>query len=338
MKVAKLVEPKKIEVFNEDLNNDLSEKEVLIKVKSVAICGTDLHIYKGERSDVELPRVMGHELSGQVEAVGSKVENIQTGDRVVVDPVVSCGTCHACKTGHHNVCESVKCLGVQVEGGFQDYIKLPEERVYKFSDSISWNEAALIEPLACAAQMTQRGRVQAGDKVVIIGAGAIGLSALLVCKLLGAEVLISDLVDSRLELAKNMRADLVVNSKAQDVKEEVNLFTDGRGADVVLDAVGYAKFLELSVELAAPAARIVVIGFDENTASIPQVVITKKELEIIGSRMNNLKFPMVIKWLENKELDPKDMISSVYDIENIDKAFSDVVNDPNGIIKSIITF
>ena len=109
MRVAKLVAPKKIEVFEEDLNNDLCEKEVLIRVKAVAICGTDLHIYKGERSDVELPRVMGHEISGEVEAVGSKVENIKVGDRVVVDPVVSCGVCHVCKKGHHNVCASVGC-------------------------------------------------------------------------------------------------------------------------------------------------------------------------------------------------------------------------------------
>ena len=338
MRVAKLVAPKKIEVFEENLDQNLNEKDVLIKVKAVAICGTDLHIYKGERSDVELPRVMGHEISGEVEAVGSKVENIKVGDRVVVDPVVSCGTCHVCKKGHHNVCASVGCLGVHVDGGFQDYIKMPEERVYKFSDSIPWNEAALIEPLACAAQMVERGRVQAGDKVVIIGAGAIGLSVLLACKLLGAEVLISDMIESRLELAKKMNADVVVNSKVQDIKEEVKLFTDGLGADVVLDAVGYAKLLELSVELTAPTARVVVIGFDGNSASIPQVVITKKELEIIGSRMNNHKFPQVIKWIENKQLHAKDMISSVYDIKDIDVAFSNVVSNPNDVVKAVITF
>ena len=338
MRVAKLVAPKKIEVFEENLDQNLNEKDVLIKVKAVAICGTDLHIYKGERSDVELPRVMGHEISGEVEAIGSKVENIKVGDRVVVDPVVSCGVCHVCKKGHHNVCASVGCLGVHVDGGFQDYIKMPEERVYKFSASIPWNEAALIEPLACAAQMVERGRVQAGDKVVIIGAGAIGLSVLLACKLLGAEVLISDMIESRLGLAKKMNADVVVNSKVQDIKEEVKLFTDGLGADVVLDAVGYAKLLELSVELTAPTARVVVIGFDGNSASIPQVVITKKELEIIGSRMNNHKFPQVIKWIENKQLDAKDMISSVYDIKDIDEAFSNVVNNPNDVIKAVITF
>lgn len=186
--------------------------------------------------------------------------------------------------------------------------------------------------------MVERGRVQAGDKVVIIGAGAIGLSVLLACKLLGAEVLISDMIESRLELAKKMKADVVVNSKVQDIKGEVSLFTDGLGADVVLDAVGYAKLLELSVELAAPTARVVVIGFDGNSASIPQVVITKKELEIIGSRMNNHKFPQVIEWIESKQLDARDMISSVYDIKDINKAFSDVVNNPSDVIKAVITF
>lgn len=338
MRVAKLVEPRKIEVVETDFDEILGEKEVLIRVKAAAICGTDLHIYKGERQDVELPRVMGHELSGEVVAVESMVENIKVGDRVVVDPVISCGTCHVCKKGHSNVCASVACLGVQADGGFQDYIKMPEERVYKFSDSVTWNEAALIEPLACAAQMVARGRVQAGDKVVIIGAGAIGLSVLLVCKLLGAKVLISDMIESRLELAKKMNADVVVNSSIQDIKREVSLFTDGLGADVVLDAVGYAKLLELSIELAAPTARILVIGFDDNLASIPQVVITKKELEIIGSRMNNQKFPQVIEWIESKQLDVKDLISAVYKLEDIDKAFQDALNNPNEIVKAIIEF
>ena len=338
MKVAKLVSPKRIEVVQEELSTILDQDEVLIKVKAVAICGTDLHIYKGERPDVELPRVMGHEVSGEVEAIGINVDKIRVGDRVVVDPVVSCGICHVCKKGHHNVCASVGCLGVHIDGGFQDYIKMPKDRVYKFSETIPWNEAALIEPLACAAQMVERGKIKAGDRVVIIGAGAIGLSVLLVCKLLGAKVLISDMIDSRLELAEKMNADAVVNSKTQDIKEEVSLFTDGFGADVVLDAVGYAKLLELSVDLAAPTARIVVIGFDGSSASIPQVVITKKELEIIGSRMNNYKFPQVIEWIENKELDAKDMISAEYDIAEIDRAFLDVVDNPNDVIKAIITF
>ena len=338
MRVAKLVEPRKIEIVNEDLDSSLFEKEVLIRVKAAAICGTDLHIYKGERQDVKLPRIMGHELAGEVVAVGNMVKNVKAGDRVVVDPVIACGSCPVCKKGHPNVCASVACLGVQADGGFQDYIKMPEERVYKFSDSISWIDAALIEPLACAAQMAERGRIQSGDKVVIIGAGPIGLSVLLVSKMLGAEVLISDMVESRLELAKRMNADVAVNSRTQDIKNEVMSFTEGLGADVVLDAVGYSKFLELSVELAAPAARIVVIGFDNNLASIPQVVITKKELEIIGSRMNNHKFPQVIKWIEEKKLDAKDLISAVYKFEDIDKAFQDTLRNPNDIVKAVIEF
>lgn len=338
MRVAKLVAPRKIEVFEENLNKNISPNEVLISVKSVAICGTDLHIYLGERPDVLLPRVLGHELSGEVVLTGENVKNVKIGDRVVVDPVISCGTCYTCKKGHHNVCETVGCLGVHSDGGFKDYIKMPSERVYKFADTISWDEASLVEPLACAAQMAERGRVQAGDKVVIIGAGAIGLSVMLTCKMLGAEVLISDMIESKLNLAKKMGADVVVNSKVQDISKEVNLFTDGHGADVILDAVGNAKLLELSIKLAAPSARVVVIGFDGNSASIPQVLITKKELEIIGSRMNNYKFPQAIKWLESKQVSLKDMISSIYDISEIDSAFSHIVNNPNDVVKVVIKF
>lgn len=219
MRVTKLTEPKKIELFDEPMVREPETGEACIKVKAVGICGTDLHIFLGERSDVKLPRVMGHELSGVVEKVGEGVTNIKPGDCVVFDPVVSCGKCKLCRSGHENVCSDVKCFGVQMDGGFQDYIVVDAKRVYKYPDTIPFEEAALAEPFSVAANILARVEAAAGDRIVIIGAGTIGLSILQAAKGMGAYVLISDVEEKKLQIAKNFGADAAVNSKTQNLKE-----------------------------------------------------------------------------------------------------------------------
>jgi len=162
-----------------------TEGEVLVRVKAAGICGSDLHIYRGERSDVALPRILGHELVGEVESVGSGVTRFSRGDRVTVDPVVSCGKCVSCRRGYDNLCSSVKCLGVQVDGGYCDYIAVPEEKVYSLPLGLAWEKAALIEPFSIGAEVLARSEVREGDKVLVIGAGTIGLCILQAMKLAG---------------------------------------------------------------------------------------------------------------------------------------------------------
>lgn len=335
MRVAKLTEPKKVELFDEPMIREPEAGEVCVRVKAVGICGTDLHIFLGERDDVKLPRVMGHELSGIVEKVGEGVTNVKKGDYVVFDPVVSCGTCKICKSGHANVCSDVKCFGVQMDGGFQDYIVADAEKFYKYPDRIPFEEAALAEPFSVAANILTRTAATAEDRIVIIGAGTIGLAILQAAKGIGASVLISDVEEAKLEIAKEFGADVTVNSKEQNLAEAVQLFAEG-GADVLIDAVGAAPLTEQTIEMAAPVARIAVIGFDSHPMHLAPVWITKKELTLVGSRMNNGMFPKVIEWLEKDCLNTAGMVTRIYPLEEIQQAFEETLANGDSNVKTII--
>ena len=171
MRAAKLISAGKIEIEETEKPVIMHPDEVLVEVKAVGICGTDLHIFRGERDDVELPRVMGHELSGIVRETGAQVTRVKTGDRVVLDPVFTCGECKTCKSGHVNVCSNVKCYGVQMDGGFQDYIVVEESHLYPFEEDVSFEAAALAEPFSIAANIVARTGIMPEDKVVVMGSG-----------------------------------------------------------------------------------------------------------------------------------------------------------------------
>ena len=335
MRKAKLVGKRMIEICREDFKEAPEADEVLIQVKAVGICGTDIHIFNGERTDVEYPRVMGHELSGIVVETGKDVANVKAGDHVVLDPVMACGTCRTCKRGHENVCESVKCFGVQMDGGFQDYIRVPAKQVYAVSEQIPFEEAAVAEPFSVAANILSRAEVAAGDRVAVIGAGTIGLCIVQGAKSIGAGVLAMDISDRKLEKAKEFGADACVNTKDTAFSSAVEAFAPG-GVDVIIDAVGITPFVEKCISLAAPFGRIVVISFDERPARISPAVVTKRELSVLGSRMNCKRMPMVIKWMEEKAIRPEAMISRIYPLEELQKAYEETIRDAQTNIKTII--
>lgn len=336
MRVAKLVAPNTIQIFDEAFEAKPGCGEVVVQVKTVGICGTDMHIFRGERADVALPRIMGHELSGVVTAVGCHVDNVKVGDRVIFDPVMACGQCPVCKKGRANVCASVKCFGVQMDGGFQDYITVPAAQVYIIPDKISFDEAALAEPFSIAANILTRAGVEAGENVVIIGSGTIGLCIVQAAKGLGARVLVSDVVDGKLATAKSFGADAVVNSKNEKLEDAVAAFAPA-GADVIIDAVGITPLLQQAINMAAPTCRVICISFDGRPATFLPVDVTKKELSIIGSRMNAGQFPRVIEWLDKDMIQPASMISRIFPAEQIQEAFELAVSD-GSLMKILIKF
>ncbi|HIS30206.1 MAG TPA: alcohol dehydrogenase catalytic domain-containing protein [Candidatus Limivivens intestinipullorum] len=337
MRRARLTEVGKIEVETAAPVPEISSGQALVQVKAVGICGTDLHIFKEGRSDVALPRVMGHELSGVVTKIGDGVKNVKPGDRVVMDPVIACGKCRTCRKGHPNVCESVKCFGVQMDGGFQDYIGVDAKLLYPFPETLSFEEAALAEPFSVASNVLARTRVFREDRIVIIGAGTIGLCILQAAKGIGAEVLISDIENKKLERAAAFGADRVVNTREESLEAAAEAFFPG-GADVIIDAVGSAALTQSAVDLAAPCARIAVLAFDGKNMEIPPVRITKKELELIGSRMNCGRFPEVLEWMKTRAIRPEQMITAVYPVEEIQRAFEDLASGRGDAVKTIIRF
>ncbi len=337
MRVAKLTEVQKIEVTEEVFNKKPARGQAVVQVKAAGICGTDFHIFREGRADVELPRVMGHELAGIVVEIGEDAAGLKPGDRVVMDPVISCGHCRTCVSGHENVCEDVKCFGVQMDGGFQDYIIADARRLYVFPEDLSFEEAALAEPFSVASNILWRTQLKAGDRTVIIGAGTIGLAVLQAAAGLGASVLISDIEDKKLERAAAFGADRTVNTRREDLKEAAESFFPG-GADVIIDAVGASALTQSAVELAAPFARVAVIAFDGKPMEIPPVYITKKELTLAGSRMNCGRFPEVLQWMKEGKIRPKEMITAVYPIEEIQHAFEEMMKGDSASVKTIISF
>lgn len=328
MRVAKLVGARRIELLNEPEISNPRPGMVIVRVMVVGICGTDIHVFNGERGDVAFPRVMGHELAGVVTELGEGVRNIALGDRVVMDPVMSCGVCSVCKKGHRNVCAEVKCFGVQMDGGFQDYIEVPADQVYRIPDKITFQQAALAEPFSISANIIARSQLKTEETLVIIGSGTVGLCLIQAARSMGVRILATDVNDTKLAAAKEFGCDMVVNTRRESLEARLAEFAPD-GADVILDAVGNAKLLEQCVALAKPTTRIVVIGFDSSPAAIAPVDITKRELTLIGSRMNSNRFPTVIEWLDKDVIDPEKMISAVYALENIQNAFELAISDPS---------
>jgi L-gulonate 5-dehydrogenase len=304
-----------------------SPGEVLIKVRAGGICGSDVHIYHGTSPVATYPRVIGHEIAGEILEKGSGVTCFSVGDRVVMDPVISCGTCYQCRIGRRNVCGKLQVRSVHVDGGYQEYIVLPQESIYSIPDHLSWEEAIMIEPFTIAEQVCSRAELTADDIVLIMGAGPAGLSILKRAKLVGATCYISDIMDARLELAQRFGADAIINAGKQDVAAELSQLTGSAGATVVIDAVCTTKTFEQALGYVCPAGRVITLGFNKEPSAISQLSITAREIDIRGSRLHNNKFPEVIDHFKSRKLEVKDMITHRFPFLQIQEAL-DLIDDP----------
>jgi L-gulonate 5-dehydrogenase len=327
MKALYMMEPLKMELRDIPKPQIQAPDEVLVKIMMTGICGSDMHNYLGEASGIAYPLIAGHEMSALVEEIGSAVKGIQAGDHVIMDPVISCGYCYPCSIGRANVCENLKARGSHYEGCMQEYMVLKRSTVHKIDPGIPWERAALVEPFTIAGQCVSRAAVGPGDTVYIIGAGPIGLCILLMCKLLGTQVIISDVLSSRLELAAKLGADYVIDLKKEKPGEAIKAMAGIRGISVAFDAAGHPAAFAGLVELALPAARIVSLGFNPEPAPVSLVDITKKELTIFGSRLSVNQFDRIIKLFEENKLDGTQLISGIFDFDDSLKAFEEVRNN-----------
>ena len=230
--------------------------EVVIKSKVAGICATDIKTLLGQGIPKDLPTILGHEVVGEIYAIGEGVEGYDTGERVAVYPIAVCGKCRYCRQGRHNLCEAEFGLGHGIEGGFAEYVRLPKEivnigGVVKLHEDFSYEDAVMAEPLSCALAAARACRLKKGYKVLIIGAGPMGLMHLKIARWCGCEVIIADLMESRLALAGTMGAEYLIDSSKNDLHEEVMRITDGHGADVVIISLGIPEVIEDSLKLTA---------------------------------------------------------------------------------------
>ena len=338
MKAIRVKVPNEISIDEDPIPKIDEGNEVLIKVKTAGICGSDISIFKGTSPVATYPRVIGHEFAGEVTAIGKDVKNIAVGDHVTVNPVHNCEVCPICRKGRGNVCASLKVTGVHLDGGYREYVKVPEKNVFKVSKDIPWDIAAVIEPYTVAAQVVGRGGVEKGDTVLIYGSGQIALTILQVCNIIGAKCIMTDIVDNRLVKAKEFGADHVINSQKEDAVKKVLELTDGIGADVSIDAACVGISLKESALATRPAGVVVTMGFHDNTAQITEFIITSRELDVRGTRLNNNKFSQVIEWIESKQLEPSKIIAHHFKFTDIEKAFEQLKNDPENTMKIVLEF
>lgn len=336
MKAIQVTEPHDLRVVEIEEPELTKSNEVKVRMKAMGICGSDMHILHGQNPFATYPRVIGHEVAGEVVELGDSVSGLEIGDKVVIEPMTSCGVCYACKQGRPNVCETVKVYGVHRDGGGCEVTVIPENLIHRVDPSLEWSEIALIEPFSIGAQAAYRGQIQGGDMVYIIGAGPIGLCCLKVALSAGAQVAISDFNQERLEFASSWGAHLTINPQTQDAGLEISKWTDQMGANVVIDAVGTPKTVEQAIDVTSVAARVVLLGFHAEVSQIAQVNITKKELTICGSRLQTHRFPKVVELFNSKDFDVKDLISHEFDLSDAKKAFNLMEEMPSGVRKVII--
>ncbi len=262
--------------------------EALLKIKKVGICGTDLHAYSGNQAFFSYPRILGHELAAEVIEIGKNPRGIKTGDRVVVLPYMSCGECFACLSGKTNCCSHIRVLGVHSDGGMQEYITLREDLLLP-ANGLSYNQIAIVEPLAIGAHAIQRAQVKKGEVVVVVGCGPIGIGIIKLAKIAGAEIIALDVNEDRLVYAKNVIGSDHVIHVLQDVVAKIREITNGNMAHVVFDATGNKKALESGPDYMAHGGRYVLVGLSKGELTFSHPKIHAKEATILCSRNATLK-------------------------------------------------
>ncbi|WP_174729076.1 zinc-binding alcohol dehydrogenase family protein [Mesobacillus harenae] len=338
MKAVQVPKAMELEILELEQPVIKNSDDVLVKVKRVGICGSDMHIYHGTNPLATYPRIVGHEVAGEVVEIGTNVKNVKVGDHVVVEPIRYCGECYACRKGRPNVCESLSVFGVHEDGGMRESFVLPEKQLHPVDSSLDWDEIVLAEPYTIGAQAVWRGGVQDGDTVLIQGSGPIGICILKMAKLQGAKVIITDLKEERLAFAKENGADVTINASKEPVGDRVMEITDGEGPNVVIDAVCLPSTFELGVELVSPAGTVVVLGFDERPSAISQLPITKKEVTIVGSRLQTNQFEKVVSLLNERKIKANGFISHQFPLEQVKEAFEFVEKNPDQVRKAVIVF
>jgi len=293
----------------------------LVRVHACGICGTDIHILHGEYI-VKFPVIPGHEFSGEIVEIGSEVTNVSVGDRVTIDPNIVDHTCHFCRRGQIHLCENLSAVGVNFDGGFAEYCVVPAVQAYKVPDSVSLDEAAMTEPLACCIHGIDRAGIRPGDTMVVLGAGAIGNMLMQLARNAGAAcVIVSEPHENKRELAKKMGADVAIDPSTEDVASVIAELTRV-GADVVVESAGRVETAELAPKLARRGGTILQFGVvsPDKRASLLPYDIFYKELTIVGSFVNPYTHARAIQALAERQVDVQPLISHRFTLDEFPEA------------------
>lgn len=311
MQAVRLVAPRQLEVV------DIPEpqpgpQDVLVEVRYVGMCGSDLNAYRGAFPLMRYPRILGHEASGVVAARGAAVpDRITAGAQVMFSPYSECGICPACRAGRPNCCQFNETMGLQREGALTRLVAIHYSKVFT-SDRLTLQELALTEPLSVGYHAANRGRISEADTVLVMGCGVVGIGVIAAAARKGATVIASDIDDGKLAAAQRFGARYTVNSARDDVLDTVHQLTGGDGVSVAVEAVGLPQTFRLAVDAVAFAGRVVYVGYAKQDVSYDTALFVRKELDICGARNALRVFPAVIKMLEERQRPFAELISRVF--------------------------
>ena len=315
-----------------------SGTEVLIKVRSAGICGSDIGAYKGVNPLVSYPRIIGHEIAGEVVEVAEDEVELMPGDRVIIEPYVYCGTCYPCSIGHTNCCENLTVRGVHIEGGMAEYITHPRKLVHKAPASIPWEFLPMAEPLVISMHAVGQAEVKAGEHVVITGAGQIGLLAAQYALTLGAIPVVVDPVDERLALARTLGVVHTLNPVGTDAVAAVKEITKGRMAEAVIECSGDARAIRGAIDYVSYAGRIALVGWPKSDIPLPTALFTKKELTVRGSRNSVGQFPESLRLIAEGKVNVQALLTKTVSMADTAATVVDIAEHPDRYLKVTCMF
>ncbi len=315
---------------------EVKEGEALLKILYCGICGADVASYTGNQPFTTYPRIPGHEFSAEIVSIPENDKGLKAGDIVTANPYFNCGECYSCRRGFVNCCTDNKTMGVQRDGSFCEYVAMPVERIYQ-GKGLSAKELALVEPFTIGYHAVNRAPVKSTDKVLVVGAGPIGLFALISAINKGAEVYVADILDGRLQKALEFGAKGVINSAKTDIKEEAMKITGGDGFDCCIEACGQSVTFLNCIDCCAFAGNIILIGNGKKETTFLHSILLKKELNVYGSRNSYpTDFKDVIDLISSGKVDVLKMVSDIYPMDRTDEAFKALANNKGDLCKVLV--
>ncbi len=314
--------------------------EVIVRPEAVGICGSDFHFYCGELGPgdgSEFPKVQGHEVAATIEALGPGCrEGLAVGGRVALWPLSSCGDCYPCRVGRHNACDNFSLIGIHADGGLQQRLRIPDSQVFPTTEPRP-ALVALAEPLSIAVRTVRRAEVELGENVVVLGAGPIGQAVCLLARERGASVLLIDPVASRLELGTHMGAETLAWSSPDEVAGLGREWSGGEGPGIVVDATGAPDAIRAAVEMAASAARVMIVGMSPHEVPLPVFTFVDKELDLLGvSCCQADEFAEAVAFVETQSARLERLITHEFPLERTAEAIEYAMENPAEAMKVVI--
>lgn len=312
----------------------------LLKVKQVGICGTDLHAFEGTQPFFQYPRILGHEICAEILELPPSApnsENFQPGELVTLIPYFNCGSCIACRSNKPNCCSSIQVFGVHIDGGLRQFIQVPVSALVK-GNNMSPDQLALVEPLAIGAHAVRRANLKAGEYILVIGAGPIGLGLMEMARLTGASVIAMDVNAARLQFCQQqLGIQHVINPKEQDAVEAIKNITNGDMANAVFDATGNLNAIEGGLNFLAHGGRFVLVGLQKQPFSFSHPEFHKRESTLMSSRnATRDDFDWVIRSLQSNQIQPANYITHRIDFSTLAEQFKALSNPATGVIKAMV--